>query len=373
MPNNQIYLLISRKLSGEATPEELERLQDLLAASTDQQFQAEILSAYFNTPHNYDSESDISQEEKIQRILHAGEAFARDEENVVGLTSLKSRRKWYFAAAAVFMIMFTSGWYFFHQKEVMIHQPLPRQVAGNPGKLKEVVTRSGARTMMVLPDGSKVWLNAGSKLRYDEDFNKKLREVELEGEGFFDVVKNPKMPFIVHTSDIDIRVLGTAFNVKSYAGDDNIEATLLRGQIEVVRKDDPSAPKVILKPNEKLIFSRAVIPAHVRSADKIPDTVPVSPVISITPVSGSIPDNEKSETSWLYNRLVFEGDSFAELARKMERWYDVKIVFRDERLQHIRLSGVFDNEGLEQALQALQIITPYSYEINGKEVVLYEK
>ena len=96
-------------------------------------------------------------------------------------------------------------------------------------------------------------------------------------------------------------------------------------------------------------------------------------MISITPVSRTIPDSEKSETSWLYNRLVFDGDSFAELARKLERWYDVKISFRDERLQHIRLSGVFDNEGLDQALQALQIITPYSYEINGKEVVLYEK
>src|SRR5439155_8152 len=111
-------------------------------------------------------------------------------------------------------------------------------------------------TYMVLPDGTQVWLNAESRITYSNTFNKSLREVNLEGEAYFDVTHDAAHPFIVHTSSIAIKVLGTAFTVKSYASDKTIEATLLRGSIEVVKNNDPSAPKVILRPHEKLVFNK---------------------------------------------------------------------------------------------------------------------
>ena len=108
---------------------------------------------------------------------------------------------------------------------------------------------------MLLPDGSTVWLNAGSRLTYDSLYGTTLREVTLSGEAYFDVVKNPKKPFIIHTGKINIRVLGTVFNVKSYPEEQTIETSLIKGSIEVSFPSQPSK-KIILKPNQKLIIDK---------------------------------------------------------------------------------------------------------------------
>ncbi len=227
-----------------------------------------------------------------------------------------------------------------------------------------------------MPDGTQVWLNSGSKLNYQRDFNTRSREVVLEGEAFFDVVKNPSHPFIVHASSIDIKVLGTSFTVKSYPQDETIETTLLRGMIEVTRQDNPSTPRVILKPNEKLILSKHLIlsslpaspgePARISASARVPD-------ISISAVAGNVPDSDKVETSWMYNKLVFEGDSFKELAQKMERWFNVKISFKDEELNQYHFGGVFDNETVVEALNALQLTAKFTYKIKGNEIDLFAK
>ena len=104
-------------------------------------------------------------------------------------------------------------------------------------KAEKLLSTKGSRSRSLLPDGTTVWLNAGSKLYYENDFNG-TREVRLEGEAFFDVVKQTDRPFIVHTSGIDIKVLGTAFNVKSYPEDKTVETTLYRGLVQVFRQED---------------------------------------------------------------------------------------------------------------------------------------
>jgi ferric-dicitrate binding protein FerR (iron transport regulator) len=219
-------------------------------------------------------------------------------------------------------------------------------------------------------------LNSGSKLNYQKDFGTKFREVELEGEAYFDVVKDAAHPFIVHTSGIDVKVLGTVFNVKSYPQDETIEATLIRGIIEVTRQDNPNSPKVILRPNEKLIFSKplSTLTLDGRSA-KPADTKPLmaKPDISVTSIAKNIPDSEKVETSWVYNRLVFDGDTFQELAIKMERWYNIKIVFKSDDLLKYRFKGAFENETIKEALNALQMTAEFSYKINNNEISLFKK
>ena len=120
------------------------------------------------------------------------------------------------------------------------------------GDKSEISTRYGSRTKLLLPDSTQVWLNSGSKLSYNKTYGNGTREVTLSGEAYFDVVKNPAHPFIIHTVNIDIKVLGTAFNVKSFPGEKNTETSLIRGSIEVTFKNRPSE-KIILKPNEKLI------------------------------------------------------------------------------------------------------------------------
>jgi hypothetical protein len=146
--------------------------------------------------------------------------------------------------------------------------------------------------------------------------------------------------------------------------------------IEVTRKDNPNTPRVILKPNEKLVFNKQ-LPATIRpgrSWDSVSARPPAAmPDMAVNSIRLDIPDSNKVETAWMYNRLVFNGDNFKELALKMERWYNVKITIRDESLGRCRFGGAFANETVEDAFRALQLTTDFNYKISGNEIELYAK
>jgi transmembrane sensor len=238
-----------------------------------------------------------------------------------------------------------------------------------------VLAKAGARTSLLLPDGTHVWLNSNSKLRYGREFNSQNREVGLEGEAYFEVTRNAKLPFIVHAATLDIEVLGTSFTVKSYPQDATVEATLLKGAIGVRRKGNANMAQVILKPNEKLIFNKLPgvdsVDHHSNPAGQEPH--PYVAGMAVDHIRTDLPDSEKIETAWMYNRLVFDGDNFQELAAELERWYDVSILVRDQQLNHYRFSGVFTTETIEEALKELQLTADFTYKINGKEIELYAK
>ena len=165
----------------------------------------------------------------------------------------------------------------------MLH---PLTQVSNPSKGGEVAARPGVRTKVVLPDGTQVWLNSNSKLKYSPDFNLHSREVDLEGEAYFDVAKDMERPFIVHASTIDVRVLGTAFTIKSYPQDETIEATLLKGAIEISGRDNPGAPRIILKPDEKLVLNKHWLSSTLTAPAKFAGNVgryPSDPLFRSTP------------------------------------------------------------------------------------------
>lgn len=126
----------------------------------------------------------------------------------------------------------------------------------NDGVYKEMTTEMGMKTKKRLSDGSVVWLNAGSRLRYPEKFSSGQREVYLSGEGYFEVKASAGHPFIIHTSKMDIRVLGTEFNVRSYDDEDFAETALIRGAVEVAMKETGNNAPVLLKPNQKIIWKK---------------------------------------------------------------------------------------------------------------------
>jgi ferric-dicitrate binding protein FerR (iron transport regulator) len=374
MNQNRLWFLLARQLSEETSPEETAELQHLLSLYPDKQFVADLISTYFSAPASLTEtdSSGIDLNQRLRRIFgqpSEGQNRATYEPYPENLHQDKktvfSIRRWLPYAAALFAIGFTT-WMIIPPTKHTLSQPGPAM------QTSEVSAKPGARTKLVLPDGTQVWLNSGSKLHYKNDFNTALREVYLDGEAFFDVVKDANHPFIVHTSAINVKVLGTAFNIKSYPRDENIETTLLRGLIEVTRKDDPSAPKVILRPNEKLVFNKHINPEH-EAAEAIRH--PGQPQeqmsnIFVTPIPKNIPDSDKVETSWLYNKLVFDGDSFAELAAKMERWYNIKISFRNDQLLKYRFKGVFANETVKDAFDALRLTAQFSYTIKDNEIEL---
>jgi len=373
MEENRLWFLIAHHLSGEMSAAESNELQELLQKHPSKQQLFDILHSYFvlqDDPEEEDNDSSIDDELRFRRIIDHIE-HDNDSASFPKTNSRKTRtyfKFWYYAAALVCIVSLVGLTFYYSHRQKTVTENIA--VKGN-----EIISRSGARTKLVLPDGSQVWLNSGSKLNYSSAYNETLREVELEGEAYFDVVKVTGRPFIVHASSLNIQAVGTAFVVKSYPQDETIETTLLRGIIEVSRKGFPDGPKVILKPNEKLIFSKQLESEtrHYAGDTLSKHATPTMGKISVAAVSKTIPDSNKVETAWVYNRLVFDGDSFQELAKKMERWYNVKITINSKELFHYRFKGAFENETIKEALDALQLTAEFSYKINNNEVNLFNK
>ncbi|MBI3137242.1 MAG: DUF4974 domain-containing protein [Sphingobacteriales bacterium] len=375
MSNQRITTLFAKKLAGEASPDELRELEDFLRANPGEQYFQEILCNWWESGIPVVKKGDETMEERFSRIL--GQTSTSYPEGAEAATFplpvIRSRanRTWklWLAAASIAGILFFAG-----------HQ-LFRPGKGNAAlQDNEIVAKPGTKSKLLLPDGTQVWLNSDSRIIYANSFNDSLREVVLEGEAYFDVVKDPRRPFIVHTSGISIRVLGTAFNVKSYPQDPTIEATLVRGLIEVEKNNQPGRSRIMLKPNEKLVYNKTqdkVLEAEEAGQAGTPVTAKTAPVkpesISISTLPKNIADSIRVETSWVYGKLVFEGDAFRELAQKMERWYNVKISFRDSKVAGYRFTGVFENENIGEALQALQLTASFRYSMNGTEVWIDKK
>ena len=228
-----------------------------------------------------------------------------------------------FSALALVAVLTMAGFFLFYSTGV-----LPKETAEFSAK-NEISIKSSSRTNLVLPDGTKVWLNASSELTYEKTYGNKLREVTLSGEAYFDVVKNKEKPFIIHTAKMDIKVLGTVFNVKCYPGEKTTETSLVRGSIEVTLKD--RLEKIMLKPNEKLIINNAdeIAEKSKTVSRKVTPSKAVieKPIISLTHLTLLPIDSTIVETAWVQNRLVFSSETFEEVVLKMERWYNVKIFY----------------------------------------------
>lgn len=367
-PETRLWKLLALKLSGDATPDELSELDAYLKMFPGEKNIVNSIETYWEQKNDLININNETEEERFHLILNA-----ENQEKLKGSSykeiplkksvHINNRYKWLYAAASVVIII--GFGLLFKRYSGIDSNPLSKK------SIQQVYVKPGSKTKIILPDGTVVRLNGSSRLIYNNAFNNNVREVELEGEAYFDVTKDSNRPFIVHTSNIDIKVLGTLFNVKSYEEDQTIETTLLRGSIEVYNKDNPSAPKVILKPNEKLVFLKVHdektelqkgIDAN-SSRKMIPDEN-----ISISNLSHSKPDSLKEETSWLYNKLVIDGDDFTKMAQKMERWYGVKIEILSPELEQHHFKGIFEKETIQQALDALQLTVKFRYKINNDSI-----
>lgn len=372
---------MAKKLSGEATPEELQELELLLRSNPDLHYPMQTVSAMWKLGAAEDRQA---PEDAFARHLERMQELKIDFESQFAVATPRGVGKTYLSfrsrlkkrhrkvmiglsvAAAILLGMFFAVNYSFFHTEISSHP------ADNIAKVdNEISTHNGSKTHLVMPDGTLVWLNAGSRLTYDRNFGAAYREVTLTGEAFFDVARNAERPFVIHTARIDVKVLGTRFNVKSYPTDRTTEATLIRGSIEVSIKDRPSE-KIILKPNEKLVVAnddstlhRNVHSHHAVNGDES--------LVSIRKPTYETVTGAIIETSWVDNKLVFQDEEFSELAARMERWYGVEIRFDNFRLEAWRFTGTFQNETIQQALEALKLTANFYYKIDGSKITIYEK
>jgi len=208
----------------------------------------------------------------------------------------------------------------------------------------EIHAPYGTRTDFHLPDGSTGRLNGGSSLKYPTQFIGKSRDVELTGEAYFDVTSNPKKPFVVSTENIDVKVFGTSFNVMAYSDEAITEVTLEKGKVEVFKKTDDIIKSIgILEPNESCIYNSLSDSGHILTV------------------------NTSVHLSWLDGKLTFKYESFEEVVRKINRWYNVNIIIKDEMLRSYIYYGTFQDETLDEVLKLIQFTAPIRYRDIARE------
>jgi ferric-dicitrate binding protein FerR (iron transport regulator) len=211
----------------------------------------------------------------------------------------------------------------------------------------------GAKSNLMLPDGTEIIMNAGSTLSYDASYGIKERKVNLTGEAYFKVAKNKHKLFFVKTKDMTVKAYGTEFNVKCYKEDRSTEATLIEGVIGI-KLNNRSNKEYILKPDQQLKYSVSE------------DNSGKGNLIILKNI------NTKFYTSWVDDIIKVKSITLKALALKLERKYNVTIHIEDKELENMKFTGVLENETIEQILQALELSASIQYKIDNREIWLYK-
>ncbi|TDX00877.1 FecR family protein [Dinghuibacter silviterrae] len=381
MTDDRFFYLAGRALSGEATPEERAELEenpewkriytslfvrrrpdpdeaDRLAAQ--QAYAAHFvkmqLAGHFTEAPPGEPFAEAPAEPMIDTFdgaaeaAQGGDAWGPPARSQARQYAARSRVRWY-AAVVTALLLGTGVWW-------ALRDNTCKTCADTPPK-SEIATRKGSRSRISLPDGSLVWLNADSRISYPDNFKGTKREVFLTGEAFFDVTKDAARPFVLHAGPVEIHVLGTRFDVRSYPREKKVETLLLHGSIEVTIRNQR---KILLKPNQKLSVSTD----NNEAPNKKTDTV------SLGVGHPQVGDSSAIETLWVENKLAFESETLDVVAGDIERWYNVEVRIRNERLRTLRFTGVFEDQGLQEVMEALKLTGRFNYTIIGnKEVIIY--
>jgi len=222
------------------------------------------------------------------------------------------------------------------------YKPLGSVLAGKGALVyNRIQVPYGGQYQLELPDGTKVWLNAGSSLRYPVSFTGHERKVELTGEGYFEVAKNKTMPFRVQTSKQVVEVLGTHFNINAYNDDPSVKTTLLEGSVKVTQ--NTMGTFKMLKPGQQSVLKNNEL--QVKEADT------------------------EEAVAWKNGLFLFNDQSLDEIMHQVSRWYDLQIVFDDVSLKTQRFGGSISRfKNVSQLLQVLESTGSVHFKIEGRRL-----
>lgn len=304
--------VIARFLNGKCTEEELRELKTWIDNSPENKKEYLAMKDIW----------DISRQPKSTTEDQLSTFYKNQYEK-----TKKSRKLWirYSSAVAAMLLL-----------GLMISVLIPFQEKKLPENLQVFSVPLGSRSKVLLADGTMVSLNSGSELKYSSSFSAGSREVQLTGEGFFEVKSDTEHPFIVKTPDFDVKVTGTRFNVCTYTENNYSSIALADGNIEVLI--NATSQKFVVKPGEKFELDRNTRKFTMGNADI------------------------ESEIAWKDGEFIFRKIPFPELIKRLERWYDVKLNYSDESLQKSAYTGRFKNqETIWQVLDALKLTSPIDY------------
>ncbi len=369
MDSNLIY----KYLSGELDENQVKKLFKWVKSSeNNRKFFAEIKNSWVGAK--------VQQEKPEVDLLHDFELLTirlnqkkKPKKSVLRIKNPKKSGSsiglWLVRIAAVFLLLYSLGgtaYYLYNSGQ---------------SAYNVISTKRGEKSHLVLSDGTKIWLNSETTLKYPVNFKRKNVNVFLEGEAYFEVSRNKSRKFIVNASTLNITVLGTSFNVKSYSDERMVETTLEKGKISITGTGGEKAlsKTVVLRPNQRATF--------IKNSDKIfvsdiPEESKEKALINIFKKPGDVHatkkpnlilsyrENTKLYTSWKDGQLVFKSERFEDLARRMERWYDINIEIKSQELKDSKYTGIFEKETIEQALKALSLSLPFKYEIDKNLIII---
>lgn len=230
----------------------------------------------------------------------------------------------------------------------------------------------GSESEVILPDGTKVNLNAGSVLKYSGDYGLTARHVTLEGEGYFDVETDHEKPFIVEAFGLKIKALGTIFNVKAYPEENSITTTLIEGAVRI----EGEGVDLIMTPKQKITYTKGVLIEQLPQEEKTEVAVKSS-ILEKAEYSKESPQiklasnvNTIELTAWKDGRLIFNSEELRNLSILLERKFNVDINIESEELLNYKFTGTFHQETLEQILNVINLSAPIKYQIEKGVVTI---
>lgn len=328
---SEIEILISKSISGNATPEEHLQLEEWKAASkSNQEIYKKTLKAWEKSTCWISDES--VQQDKL-KVQHEN-----NKQLLIRFQKIK-RQSFIYKIAALFAIPITFGISMYFLSNTPVIEPKAQYC--------EITSPKGHVSKCILPDGSEVWINTGSTITYNTaSFNQQDREIQLSGEAYFEVTKNIEKPFKVVTPAANINVTGTSFNVKAYPESEVFETVLSEGSIEMHLKNQFNQI-INLLPEERAVYS---------DIDK---------EITIEKVDADF------FTSWRNGEILFKDATLNDLVKELERIYDIQFHVVDPKLGEFRFRGMFSyNNNLIDALEKIRRTANIDYYIENKEVWL---
>lgn len=324
--NQEVWNSISAVINGNPTAREKELVDSWINES-------EGNKKFFEIVRNSVGDDLISTDEIKERI------FADIEANVL---PQRTRRlnNWVVAVAAVAAILIVVIFFsLFHRAKDVDYLVF-----------QESITPYGVKSKIVLSDSTVVYLNAGTHIKYPAKFSGKTREVILDGEAYFEVYKDLKHPFIVNTSDISIRVLGTRFNVKTFPEEDLFETSLVEGSVALSVNMPNGKELVALEPNQKA--------SYIKKTGKI----------AVKKI------NAELDAAWKDGKFYFNNEYLPSILRTLERSYNVPIRLCTQKLNHEVYTGLFTkNRTIYQTLDIMKLHKNFNYETRNDTILIYLK
>lgn len=322
---------ITGYLTNSLTPEETQSLQEWLNASEENRKYFSDMQEVWIAASDETEDSSFNKDKAYQLFLKQTGVTPQQ-----GINKRKAfqLRPWMYAAAMI-IVVFICGTIAFQSGKSVIRNQLTQISIEAP---------YGSKTKLYLPDGTLVWLNAGSKMSYAQDFGINERSLDLSGEAYFEVIKNEEMPFKVHTEELDVKVLGTKFNFRNYKDDLEAKVCLLEGKVALNTREK----ETILHPDQQALLDKK--------------TGKLS-------VSGT---KAAYSAEWTNDRLYFDEVLLSDIIKELERSYDVKITVADDTLNTIRFYGNFRKreQSIQEIMDVLSSTDKMTYTMNGKNIVI---